>query len=177
MRAVVVYESMFGNTHEVADHVAEGLRSRHEVVIVPVGDATPEVVGAADYLVVGGPTHVHGLSSSASRKSAAEMAGKEPGLELDDGASGPGLRDWLEGLPSGHVHAAAAFDTRADAPAMLTGRASKGIAKRLARHGYRVIADPESFLVDKQNHLLPGEAERATKWGVELAAMLAATPS
>ena len=47
---------------------------------------------------------------------------------------------------------------------LLTGRASKGIEKRLAKHGYDLVADPESFIVDKQNHLIDGEAERARQW-------------
>ena len=45
-------------------------------------------------------------------------------------------------------------------PPLLTGRASRGIEKRLIKVGYDLVADPESFLVDKQSHLLPGEAER-----------------
>jgi hypothetical protein len=71
---------------------------------------------------------------------------------------------------------AAAFDTRIDGPALLTGRASKGIGRRLAHLGYDLVADPESFLVDKQNHLQPGEAERAVAWGAALALSLAANP-
>ena len=43
IRAVVIYESMYGNTHVVADHIAEGLRSRFDVDVVPVGRATAEL--------------------------------------------------------------------------------------------------------------------------------------
>ena len=71
MRAVVVYESMFGNTHVIADHVAEGLSGRFDVAVVPVGDATDATLLDADLLVVGGPTHVHGMSSRRSRQAAA----------------------------------------------------------------------------------------------------------
>ncbi len=72
--------------------------------------------------------------------------------------------------------ASAAFDTRIDASPILTGRASRGIAHRLTRVGYDLVADPESFLVDKQSHLLPGEAERATQWATQLATSMAANP-
>ena len=66
---------------------------------------------------------------------------------------------------------AAAFDTRAGAaPAMLTGRASKGIARGLHRRGFEQVVQPESFLVDKENHLEPGEEQRAEGWGARLAA-------
>jgi hypothetical protein len=47
---------------------------------------------------------------------------------------------------------AAAFDTRVDLPVALTGRASKGIARKLRRHGATLISRPESFLVTKDNH-------------------------
>ena len=97
MRALVVYESMYGNTHVVASNIADGLRATHEVTLVPVAGATADLVAGADLLVVGGPTHMHGLSSSASRRMAAEAAAKPAsGLSLDPDACGPGLRDWLK---------------------------------------------------------------------------------
>jgi hypothetical protein len=86
------------------------------------------------------------------------------------------LRDWFHELARVHDRGAAAFDTRIDAPAIFTGRASKGIEKRLMHVGYDLVADPVSFLVDKQSHLLPGEAERATQWAAEVAESLALNP-
>ena len=172
MHAVVVYESMFGNTHVIADHIAEGLRSRLETTVVAVQDATDDVVAGADLLVVGGPTHVHGMSSHRSREGAKEIAAKDDDLELEPDAEGPGLRDWFDGLADGRSGHAAAFDTRVHATAILTGQASKGIAKRLRRHGFDLVAEPESFFVDKENHLEPDEAERAEAWGRSLAEVL-----
>lgn len=175
MHAVVVYESMFGNTHVIADHIAEGLRSRLETTVVAVHDATDEVVAGADLLVVGGPTHVHGMSSHRSREGAKEIAAKDDDLELEPDAEGPGLRDWFDELPDGRSGRAAAFDTRVHATAVLTGQASKGIAKRLRRHGFDLVAEPESFFVDKENHLEPDEAERAEAWGRSLTEVLQRT--
>ena len=168
MRAVVVYESMFGNTHVVADHIARGMGAGVDVAVVPVEGATAALVSAADLVVVGGPTHVHGLSTNRSRAGAQEIAAADEDLELDPDAEGPGLRDWFGGLSGGAM--AAAFDTRVDAPAAFTGRASKGIARRLRHHGFTLVADPESFVVDKANHLVGGEADRAETWGAALAA-------
>jgi hypothetical protein len=168
MRALVVYESMYGNTHVVADHIATGMRaSMDDVEVVALDDATSTVVAGADVLVVGGPTHMHGMTSERSRQAAVEAVAKEEDLELDENAPGPGLRDWFDELHG--AGAAAAFDTRIDAPAVLTGRASRGIAHRLRHHGYRELAPPESFLVDKHNHLIDGEADRAEAWGRALA--------
>lgn len=171
MRAVVVYESMFGNTHTVADRIARGMGSGVDATVVPVERATADLMADADVVVVGGPTHVHGMSTKTSRSGARDTAASDDDLELDPDAEGPGLRDWFDGL-AGADTPAAAFDTRVDAPAMLTGRASKGIARRLRHHGFTLVADPESFLVDKENHLVAGEDDRAETWGAALAATL-----
>ncbi|MCU0261675.1 MAG: flavodoxin domain-containing protein [Ilumatobacteraceae bacterium] len=170
MRAVVVYESMFGNTHVVADHIAEGMRPDHDVTVVPVDEATAEVLAGVELLVVGGPTHAHGMVSEASRTSAVEMAHRPgSGLELDPDAEGEGLRHWFHHLPKLPGVRAAAFDTRMGSVSpIVSGRASKGIAKRLRHHGLELAADPESFLVDKENHLIEGEALRAREWGESL---------
>ena len=167
MKAVVVYESMYGNTHVVADAIGRGLSGGGEVEVVPVAQAGPALVAGADLIVVGGPTHAHGMSRPSTRQAAVDQAKDNP---VDPSASGPGLREWLDTMPP-IAASAAAFDTRAGvAPALLTGRASKGIAKRLHQHGFEQLAEPESFLVDKDNHLEPGEEERAEEWGARLAA-------
>jgi len=174
MRAVVVYESMYGNTHLIADAVAEGLVAIGEVVVVPVDRADHVVLDGADLLVVGGPTHVHGMSTTMSREGAVKDAARpDRNLALDPDAEGPGLRDWFEtvdGLPP----AAAAFDTRMQGPPALTGRASKGIAKRLRHHGCDLVVEPTSFLVTKDNHLVDDEAAHARAWGAELATAVGA---
>jgi hypothetical protein len=91
-------------------------------------------------------------------------------LTLDPAAEGPGIREWFGSLSDADHKRAAAFDTRLSGPALLTGRASGGIANGLRRHGFELVAEPESFLVDRQTQLVAGEAERATIWGAGLAA-------
>jgi flavodoxin len=76
MRAVIVYESMFGNTHAIADAIGKGLEPMFEVVVVPLAEAGRERLGDADLLVVGGPTHFHGMSRTRTRKWAAATAQK-----------------------------------------------------------------------------------------------------
>lgn len=171
MRAVVVYESMYGNTHRVAEAIGRGLASHAEVAVVSVAGAGPELIAGADLLVVGGPTHAHGMARPATRTAAVEQA--TPGTTVDPAASGPGVREWLADMERLPI-AGAAFDTRAGvAPAVLTGRASKGIAKLLRQHGLAQAVEPESFVVDKDNHLKAGEEERAEGWGANLAAAVA----
>ena len=170
MRALVVFESMFGNTHTIAQHIAEGIDTVGEATVVSVHDAAPELVAAADLVVIGGPTHVHGMSSERSRDGAIEQADEDDDLELDPDALGDGLRDWFERLAgdAGAGRLAAAFDTRVHASPLLTGQASKGIVKRLRKHGFELLVDGESFFVDKSNHLEPAEADRATAWGLSV---------
>ena len=170
MRALVVYESMYGNTRVIASNIADGLRADYEVTVVPVAGATAELVAGADLLVAGAPTHMHGLSSTSSRQMAAQAAAKDGSeLRLDPDAGGPGMHGWLKDL--GHRDGlAAAFDTRVTGIALLTGRASRAIARLLKRHGYRLVAAPEGFLVCSHGTLLEGQASWARRWGMIIAA-------
>lgn len=177
MRAVVVYESMYGNTHLVADAIGAGLETAFDVRVVPVSHAGPAVLEGADLVVVGGPTHVHGMSRAATRKAAVEAADKPVSpLRAEPDALGPGLREWFASL--GHYPVkAAAFDTRVHGPAALTGRASKAVARLLRAHGFDLAAEPESFLVTRQDRLEPHETTRAREWAAKLAASTAPSPA
>ncbi len=172
MRVLIVYESMYGNTRVVASNIADGLRAAHDVILVPVAEATGELLAWADLVIVGGPTHMHRLSTASSRRMAAKAAADHAGgLTLEPDAVGPGLRDWFDGFAPGFAPGlalAAAFDTRINARSVFTGRASRGVRRLLKQHGYHVIAAPESFLVTSRNALLGGEAARARRWGAAL---------
>jgi hypothetical protein len=172
MRALIVYESMYGNTRAIAGHIATGIGERLSTTVVPVAAATPDLVEEADLLVCGAPTHVRGLPRRRTRQ-AATVAAPAKGLTLEPDAAGPGLREWLDALGPVNGTRAVAFDTRLKAPGLITGYASKGIARRLRRRGCRVVTGPTSFLVDKQTGLMEGEAERAERWGRQLAATTA----
>jgi len=162
MRSLVVYESWFGNTLEIAEHVAAALAAEGEVELVSVDDPLPPL-DDVDLLVVGAPTHVHGLSSGRSR----EVALDEGGNGIDPGI---GVRGWIKRLPREGGPRVAVFDTRADKPELLVGSAAHGIARRLQRRGFRFVAEPESFFVQgTPGPLEEGELERAGEWGKELA--------
>lgn len=174
MRTLVVYESMYGNTHLVAEAIAEGWRDAEgEATVLAVPDVTAEHLADVDVVVVGGPTHVHGMSRSSTRKAAVDAARQpDADLELEPDAEGPGLREWFDAVET-LPERAAAFDTRMIGPATFTGRASKGIARRLRRHGCTLVVEPESFLVTKENQLVDDEEEHARDWGARLAVVLA----
>lgn len=177
MRALVLYESMFGNTRTIAEAVAAGLGSVLPTDVVRVGEVTTGQVEAAAFLVVGGPTHAWGLSRASTRNTAAGQAAEpERALRLEPGATGTGLREWLES-PRAIPQTVAVFDTRVDLPTVVTGRASAKAARALRRRGCRVVDVPTSFLVTKTNQLLPGEEERARAWGAHLASTFAVAGS
>lgn len=166
MKALVVYESMYGNTAAIGEAIAASLRTQGlEVASGPISKIPPAEADQVDLLVAGGPTHVHGMSSSQSRKTAVE----DEENEYPEPTASPGLRDWLKEISSGDGRIAAAFDTRIDKAMFLTGSAAKGIARRLQGRGFRLVLGPECFLVTTQNHLVDGEMDHATAWGIRVA--------
>ena len=184
MRVLVVYESMFGNTHAVADAIGAGfVNAGHTVDICPVDEADAAAVASADAIVVGGPTHAHGMTSTKTREAAvAEIAKSEAkvaagqqehALVLDEHATGEGLRDWFHHLADGRHRPAAAYDTRIHLSPFLSGSAARGITRRLRKDDWDVVADPESFFVIDNGPLAEGELDRARHHGGVLAARMA----
>jgi hypothetical protein len=166
VNAIVVYESIYGNTRAVAEAIAEGLGAE----AVPVQEA-PAEAAEADLLVVGGPTHMHGLTTHRSRELAVAAAREDGHASVEPHAADElGLRAWLRDLRPREERWAASFDTRLDRSPLLTGVAARAIGRRLTRRSYHVLAT-ESFLVeDAEGPLLDGELDRARAWGAELAA-------
>lgn len=165
MRALIVYESMFGNTRDIALAVAQGLSDHAVVTTVEAAHAPVDLWGSFDFVVLGGPTHAFGMSRPRTRADAAHQSD-------DDVVTGTevGIREWLVALrpnPDAHLRAAA-FDTRIDAP-RLPGSAAHRAHHLLARHGFTMICPPETFHVHGTGGpLVAGEIDRARQWGDEL---------
>ena len=164
-RALVVFESMFGNTKAVAEAVGGGLAAGRQVDVVEVGEAPDVLPEDVDLLVVGAPTHAFSLSRASTRKSAADQA--TGGLV----SRGRGVREWLDALaPVDRAVSAIAFDTRVKT-GWLPGSAAKAITKRLRRLRFTVAAAPVSFYVGgTPGPLLGGELDRATAWAKDIRA-------
>jgi hypothetical protein len=175
MRALVIFESMFGNTREIARAIAEGIGPTLEADIIDAGDAPAEIGADVALIVVGGPTHAHGMSTPASRAD----SGRRAGDALV--SRGDGMREWLDTVrPVATPVAAAVFDTRIKGPGFLWGSAAKPAAKRLASLGFQLIVEPEDFIVGGPtgplfDRLEPGEIERARAWGADLAQRVGVT--
>ena len=164
MKAVVVYESHWGNTAAVARAIAEGIgpdaRAMH----------TDEAIGAAiegaDLIVAGAPVIAFGLSREGMRSQiAADVKAPTP-----PDVSHPLMRAWLDALPAG-TGWGAAFETRIWwSPRGATGT----IEAKLKRAGYQRLARSERFLVaGAYGPLRDRELDRARRWGETLALAMA----
>ena len=171
MRALIVYESMFGNTGSIARAVAEGLSPYLHVEAVPVRDAPDLIDTGIDLLVVGGPTHAFGLSRESTRRAAADQGADSMA------AHGTGLREWLAGVGRSAACArVATFDTRVAGSSgrpKAPGSAARRAARRLRSRGTELIVPPMSFVVsDTAGPLLPGEVDRARRWAAGIGSLM-----
>lgn len=156
MKALVVFESFFGNTEKIANAVAGGLAARGEVTVRKVADLRPEELKTFDLVVVGSPTR---------------------GFQPSDGT-----KALLKALPAGTLQGVkvAAFDTRMDVKevnnAFLTfmekifGYAAEPIGRALVKAGGTLVGKPQGYFVHgSEGPLWDGELERAAAWGEQLA--------
>lgn len=161
MNALVVYESLWGNTAQVARAIAEGIGPQARAL--PADEATAQLMAQADLIVAGAPLLGFNLPTEQMRTSIAHdpaHAGHPPDL------AHPAMRSWLEGLPR-RDGAFATFETRIW---WSPGSSAKRIAAALRALGYQQIAAPQRFLVTgKYGPLKAGELERAKTWGAALA--------
>jgi hypothetical protein len=165
MHAVVVFETLWGNTEQVAREIAEGIGLEAAEMVEAV--SAPAVLETdVDLLVVGGPTHAFSMSSEKTRESAKQQGATNIPLR--------GIREWIESLSSpGRDVLVATFDTRVTSP-RLPGSAAKKAMKRLVALGFRPVAKPESFGVHGYSGpVTDGELERARRWGERLGADVA----
>ncbi len=163
--ALVVYESMFGNSREIAEAVALGLSHHLSVRIVDVS-GTPDTTGF-DLVVAGGPTHAFSLSRPATRAEAVQKGATV-------GTVDRGLREWLGELShSTSGQAFATFDTRVDAVRHLPGSAARKASRMAHELGFTMLGRETFRVTGAAGPLLEGEAERARQWGRTLGARLA----
>jgi len=160
--ALVVFESMFGNTEAVANAVADGLREQGAVTIVEVADAPHDLPAGLDLLVVGGPTHAFSMTRANTRRSAVTQ-GAAP-----EKATHPGIREWISEVAITDEVVVATFDTKVVKP-HLPGSAAHAADRKLRHRGLHHVARPETFYVTgTTGDLVDGELSRAKEWGATL---------
>ncbi|GIF42703.1 flavodoxin family protein [Actinoplanes xinjiangensis] len=157
MKALIVYESMFGNTEAIAHVVAERLKASFDVTLADVRVMPP--VGDADLLIVGAPTHAFSMSRPRTRADAIRH-----GTTVGAGVPGIGIREYLDYTPWLTGMYAAAFDTRMRKP-LLPGSAACKAYRRLHALGCHMVAPPKSFhVVGITEPLIDGEPDQARRW-------------
>ncbi len=158
MKAVVVYELIWGNTAEVAKAIADGIGP--DAQAYSTDEIRPEVAAEADLIVAGAP--IQGFSLPNDRMRAGILPDSEPRPNL----SGATLRAWLGQLPGGD-RPFAAFDTKIR---WSPGSAANVIDDEMTKAGFKMIAKPQHFVVSgKFGPVKDGELERARAWGKALA--------
>jgi flavodoxin len=154
---MVVYDSVFGNTEQVAQAVGRALGWPEDAEVRRVSEVKPEQLAGLGLLIVGSPTRAFQPT--------------------------PATRQLLKRIPARGLEGVkvAAFDTRFSVEdtdsAILTfmvrlfGYAAKPIAHRLQRKGGELAVPPEGFIVEgTEGPLHEGELERAADWARRIAA-------
>ena len=164
MKAIVVYESHWGNTAAIARAIAEGLGPSAQVL--STSEASGEALAEVGLIVAGAPLMGFSLPTEEMIKS---LAGSQYRKPTPPDLTHPSMRAWLESLPHGSA-CSASFETRIW---WSPGSAAKTILGELEKLGYRPVAEPGRFIVkDKYGPLKDGELERARQWGAELSKMI-----
>jgi hypothetical protein len=157
MRALVIYESLWGNTEQIAREIATELESTMTVETAD-SDSAPASVDGFDLLVVGAPTHAFSMSRPSTRQQAGDQR-NAPHVPAR------GIREWLGTLNRPNTAITAiAFDTRVNKP-RLPGSAAKAIRQELRSLGFSTPVKAETFRVnDYEGPLIDGELTRAAAW-------------
>jgi len=162
MKAIVVYESLWGNTAAVARAVAEGIGPGTRAL--STSEATADAVAGANLIVAGSPV----IGFSVPSEKMIENIRANPGsVSSPPDLSQLPMRTWLESLPQGEG-CSAAFETGIW---WSPGGATRAILRELERVGYRPLAKGKRFIVKGRcGPLRDGELESARQWGKELVA-------
>ena len=152
LRALVVYDSVYGNTAQIAQAIGQAFASQAKVEVLPVGDVKPEHLTGVQFLIVGSPTRAFSPT--------------------------PATKALLKSIPADALQGVrvAAFDTRIAIDDVnsrllallvkLFGYAAEPILRRLQRKGGEVVLPAEGFYVaGTEGPLKEGELERAAEWG------------
>ena len=157
MKALVVYDSFFGNTEQIAQSIGGVLALQAEVRILKVNDVKPEYMQGLDLIIIGSPTRQFSPS--------------------------PAVRALVKNIPRNGLQGvkAAVFDTRfamseiEKTPVLnffvgIFGFAAQPIGKKLRQKGAELAAEAEGFIVDGvEGPLKEGEIERAADWAKSIA--------
>lgn len=141
MNTLVVYDSLYGNTEQIAQAIVQTLQEFGAARLKPVEQVTVAELQDIDLLVLGCPTQGWHATPAMHTFLSSFATALLSGLDI------------------------ACFDTRFHLPHFLTGSAAHAMVGQMHKLGGLVIAPPESFFVEsKQGPLEEGELQRADGW-------------
>jgi len=138
IKAIVVYDTKFGNTERIAKVLADGMKERGvKVDCVQVEKVEIDRLTEYDLLAIGGPTHTRNISKP--------------------------IKGFLEKLESVDVRGMKAFAFDIRVKRLFAGSAGKRIEKALKRLGMSIIRPYSSALVKEREGPLEEEMEKMFK--------------
>ncbi|HEX9915565.1 MAG TPA: flavodoxin family protein [Candidatus Bathyarchaeia archaeon] len=143
MKALIVYDSVYGNTEKIAKAIGEGLAG--DVTVIRAGETGAPKIEDFDLIIVGSPIH--------------------------GGRPTPAVQSFIDGAgPALKGKKAAAFDTRiTNWFAKIFDYAAARIADSLKANGCSLVVEPEGFSVNgRKGPLKEGELERAASWAKQI---------
>ena len=154
MKVIVIYDSVFGNTRQIAEAIADGLGVKAEVKLISIKENSNPNISGDELLVIGSPTR-----------------GFRPTEEI-----GKYLKEInSQTIPNINY---ATFDTRFKEEEVSRfvrfviktgGYAAVRMHKVLRDKGAQPVTEPIGFYVKTENGpLREGEIERAREWGKSL---------
>jgi len=150
LKALIIYDSKFGNTEKIARAIGEAVTPLGEAKVVQVGEANPSQLSSIDFLMIGSPTHAGGATRA--------------------------IKEFLRKIPANALEnvRVASFDTRFSAKDKGIGArivleifryAAGRIATILEYKGGYLAMVPEGFIIENsEGPLKKGELERAAIW-------------
>jgi len=139
MKALIIYDSLYGNTEQIAKAIGGGIGA--EAKVVKVGEVKAEDFAAYPYIIIGSPTQ--------------------------GGRTTQAMRTFLDNLTAESLKGKrfAAFDTRIKGWAKIFGYAATRIESAIKGKGGNTTAQPQGFIVKgTKGPMMEGEVERATTW-------------
>jgi flavodoxin len=159
-KALVIYDSVFGNTKRIAQSIADALSQEMNAHLLSVNDVKPQNLEDVRLLLIGSPTRQF-------RATPATMA-------------------WIKSLTPGALNGvrAASFDTRIPEDQLKSNKAlnffswliayaADSLSKALVKKNAQIIAVPKGFYVSgMEGPLVDGELDRAADWAKSLVSLI-----
>ncbi len=148
-KALIVYDSLFGNTKKIAEAINEGLSNQYDSKLMSVKDVKFTDLKSIQMLILGSPTHGGRYS--------------EPVKAFFDTLPDKSL----EGIKASSFDTSIPVDDKGWFIRMLIkmfGYAAPRISKELSKKGARIMDSETFWVLDREGPLKEGETERARKW-------------